>query len=257
MKAHRRSLIIWCIGMSALIAAGMSEFGAFTSSGQSMNDLMESMPKAMKSFMGGGGLDLSTAIGYYGLLFLYIILMATIHAVMLGAAILSKEERDKTVEFLYVKPVKRRKVVAVKLLAALTNVLILTLVTWGVSIMIVGHYGEVENATGSIGTLMMGMLVLQLLFLVTGTAVASVSKRPGKASVMATGILLAAFILSFAIDLSEKLEGLKYLTPFKYFEAKNLLDGGFEPIYVILTILLIAVFGTATFWFYGKRDLKV
>ncbi|OIU71815.1 ABC transporter [Rossellomorea aquimaris] len=257
MKAHGKSLIIWCIGMWALIAAGMSEFGAFTSSGQSMNDLMESMPKAMQSFMGGGGLDLSTAIGYYGLLFLYIILMATIHAVMLGATILSKEERDKTVEFLFVKPVTRRKVVAVKMLAAATNVLILTLVTWGVSILITGHYSEGESVTGSIGKLMLGMLILQLLFIVTGTVVAAVNKRPGKASVIATSILLAAFFLSFAIDLSEKLEALKFLTPFKYFEARNMLDGGLEPVYVILSALLTALFGTATFWFYRKRDLKV
>lgn len=257
MKAHRKSLIIWCIGMSALIAAGMSEFGAFTSSGQSMNDLMESMPKAMQSFMGGGGLDLSTAIGYYGLLFLYIILMATIHAAMLGATILSKEERDKTVEFLFVKPVTRRKIVSVKMLAALTNVLILNLVTWGVSIAIVGHYADGGSVTGDIGSLMAGTAILQVLFIVIGTAVAAVTKRPGKSSVIATSILLITFILSFAIDLSEKIEGLKYFTPFKYFDAKNVLENGLEPLFVGISIGLILVLGVSTFRFYSKRDLKV
>jgi ABC-2 type transport system permease protein len=257
LKAHRKSLIIWCIGMMALIGAGMSEFGAFTSSGQSMNDLMESMPKAMQSFMGGGGLDLSTAVGYYGLLFLYVILMATIHAAMLGATILSKEERDKTVEFLFVKPVTRRKVVAVKVLAALTNAIILTVVTWGASIAIVGHYAEGKNITGDIGSLMLGMVILQVLFIVIGTAVAAVTKRPGKASVMATSILLITFILSFAIDLSEKIEGLKYFTPFKYFEAKNLLDDGLEPLFVGLSFGMIIILAVTTFWFYRKRDLKL
>ncbi|XXM72516.1 ABC transporter permease subunit [Lysinibacillus sphaericus] len=257
MKAHRKSLFIWCIGMAALIGAGMNKYGAFSSSGQSMQDLVETMPKAMQSFMGGQGLDLSTAMGYYGLLFLYIILLAAIHAVLLGATILSKEERDKTAEFLFVKPVTRRKVIAVKLLAALTNALILTLVTWGVSILIAGYYGGIENVTIGIAKLMMAMVILQLLFLVIGTAVAAVSNRPGKASVIAIGILLAAFILSFAIDLSQKIEMLKYLTPFKYFEVQNLLDGGLDPKFVLLSILLIVVFGTATFWFYGKRDLKV
>ncbi|WP_254871257.1 ABC transporter permease subunit [Bacillus sp. Marseille-Q1617] len=257
LKAHRKSLIIWCIGMAALIGAGMSEYGAFTSSGQSMNELMESMPKAMQSFMGGGGLDLSTAVGYYGLLFLYIILMATIHAAMLGAVILSKEERDKTVEFLFVKPVTRGKVISVKMLAALTNALILTLVTWGVSIAIVGHYAEDSDVTGEIGSLMAGMVILQVLFIVIGTAVAALTKRPGKASVLATSILLITFILSFAIDLSEKIEGLKYLTPFKYFDAKNVLADGLNPLFVGISFGLILVLGAATFGAYRKRDLKV
>jgi ABC-2 type transport system permease protein len=257
MKAHRKSLIIWCIGMSALIAAGMSEFGAFTSSGQSMNDLMKSMPKAMQSFMGGGGLDLSTAIGYYGLLFLYILLMATIHAVMLGATIISKEERDKTVEFLFVKPVTRRRVVTVKLLAALTNVLILNLATWAISIAIVGYYAEGGSVKDDIGSLMAGTVILQILFIVIGTSVAAVTKRPGKSSVIATSILLITFILSFAIDLSENIEVMKYFTPFKYFDAKNVLHNGLNPLYVGITFGLILVLGAATFTFYGKRDLKV
>jgi ABC-2 type transport system permease protein len=257
LKAHRKSLIFWCIGMVALIGAGMSEYGAFTSSGQSINDLMKSMPKAMQSFMGGGGLDMSTAVGYYGLLFLYIILIATIHAAVLGASILSKEERDKTVEFLFVKPVTRRKVVAVKIMAALTNSLILTFVTFGVSLVIVGHFAEGESITGGIGRLMAGMFILQVLFLVIGTAVAAVTKRPGKASVWATSILLVTFILSFAIDLSEKIEALKYFTPFKYFEAKNLLDDGLEPFFVALSSVMIFVLAVTTFWYYRKRDLKM
>ena len=54
--------------------------------------------------------------------------MATIHAAMLGATIIAKEERDKTAEFLFVKPVSRSKIISFKLLVALVNIVILTIV---------------------------------------------------------------------------------------------------------------------------------
>jgi ABC-2 type transport system permease protein len=58
--------------------------------------------------------------------------------------------------------------------------------------------------------------------------------------------------------LNENIESLKYLTPFKYFEAKNVMfGGGFEFIFVLLSGVLITALTVATFLFYKKRDLNV
>ncbi|RBP07807.1 ABC transporter permease subunit [Rossellomorea aquimaris] len=257
MKAHRKSLIIWCIGMIALIGSGMGKFAGFSSSGQSMNELMAQMPKSLQAFLGVGSLDMSTASGFYGVLFLYIGLLTTIHATMIGATIISKEERDKTVEFLFVKPMPRKKIIGIKLLAALTQVGILSIITWSASLLIVGRYSEGESIISDIGITMFGMVILQVLFLVIGTAIAASTKKPGKAATLAAAVLLVTFILSFAIDLSEKIEGLKYLTPFKYFEAKNVMDAGLELIFVGISVVLIGVLAVSTFVLYDKRDLHV
>ncbi len=93
MKAHRKSLIIWAFGILFMVAAGMGKYVGMSSSGQSINELLYQMPNSMKAIMGVGTLDLSKASGFYGVLFLYLVLMATIHAVMIGADIISKEER--------------------------------------------------------------------------------------------------------------------------------------------------------------------
>ncbi|MGF3102819.1 ABC transporter permease subunit [Rossellomorea sp. DUT-2] len=257
MKAHRKSLIIWCIGMIALIGSGMGKFAGFSSSGQSMNELMAQMPKSLQAFLGVGSLDMSTASGFYGVLFLYILLLSTIHATMIGATIISKEERDKTIEFLFVKPLPRKKIIGIKLLAALTQVGILSIITWSASLLIVGRYSEGESIISDIGITMFGMLILQVLFLVIGTAIAASTKKPGKAATLAAGVLLVTFILSFAIDLSEKIEGLKYFTPFKYFEAKTVMDGGLELMFVGISVVLIGVLAVFTFILYDKRDLNV
>ncbi|MCR8850363.1 ABC transporter permease [Rossellomorea sp. SC111] len=257
MRAHCKSLIIWSIGMIALIGSGMGKYAGFSSSGQSMNELMEGMPKSMQAILGIGTLDMATASGYYGVLFLYIVLLATIHAALTGATIISKEERDKTAEFLFVKPLTRKKIIGVKLSAALTQIGILALITWTSSLLIVGHYSDVPVAV-DIGLTVVGMIILQVLFLMIGTAVAAYSNKPGKSAAVATGVLLLTFILSFAIDLNEKIEAMKYLTPFKYFEAENVMyGGGLESTFVGISIVLIGVLAVATFLLYDKRDLKV
>ena len=258
MKAHRKSLIIWCIGIILMIISQMSKYGASSSGGLSMKDIMLKMPKSLQAITGSGSFDLSKVSGYYGMIFIYLALIASIHASMLGADIISKEERDKTSEFLFVKPVSRSKIVTAKLLAAFTTIFILNIVTLISSIAIAGKYSKGEPVTSFIANLMIGMFVLQLIFMLLGTGIAAISKNPKSASSMAMGILLITFVLYNAIDLNSNLEVLKYLTPFKYFDAKNLISSvGFEPVFMILSILIIAVLLCATYLFYRKRDLNV
>jgi ABC-2 type transport system permease protein len=258
LKANRRSLIIWSIGVIFMVAAGMGKYSSLDGTGQSMNMLMADMPKSLQAIMGTGSLDLSTPIGYFGILFLYLAVMAAIHAAMLGSNILSKEERDKTVEFLLVKPISRTKMITSKLLAAFVNILMFNFVTFASSVGMVRKYAAGEDVTGDITMLIIGMFILQLIFLVIGTAIAAIYKNAKKATSLATGILLILFILSIAIDMNEKLDGLKFLTPFKYYDAKLVLqEGGFEPIYLALSALLLFGLTIVTYVFYRKRDMNV
>lgn len=258
LKANRKSLIIWCIGVVFMVGSGMGKYAGLSASGQSVNDLWAQMPKSLQVILGIGIFDLSTAIGYYGVLFLYLVVMATIHAVMLGSNIVAKEERDKTAEFLFVKPASRNRIITSKLLASIVNILIFNIVTLVSSIIMVEKYSKGEAVRAEILILMVGMFILQLIFLFIGTAVAALSKNPKAATSLSTGLLLITFILSVAIDMNSKIENLKYLTPFKYYEAKNLMfGGGFDVIFVILSVLIITALFTATYVFYKKRDLHV
>lgn len=177
---------------------------------------------------------------------------------MLGANIIAKEERDKTAEFLMVKPVSRNRIITSKLLAALANVLILNIVTLVLSVVIVGKYSGGERVAGDIIALMSGMLILQVLFLSAGAAIASANKNPRNSASIASFMILTSFVLYIAADMSSKLEFLKYITPFKYFDAQDIIYGkGLNPAYVILSFTVIAVLVCITYIFYNKRDLFV
>jgi ABC-2 type transport system permease protein len=258
MKAHRKSLIFWCVGMIFMVAAGMGKFSAISSTGKSANEIFDKMPKLLRVIFGIGDFDLSKTIGYFGVLFIYLLLMATIHAAMLGADVISKEERDKTSEFLFVKPASRTKIITAKLLAALVNITILNIITLISSIGIMGKYSKGEAVTGDIIILMIGMFITQLIFMLIGTGLAAVSKNPKTSTSIATGILLVLYMLSVIIDMNSNLENLKYINPLKYFEAKNLINGGgFDPVFVGLSVVIIGLLVASTYVFYKKRDLKI
>lgn len=258
LKFHRKSLILWSIGVILMLASGMTKYEAYSSSGQSINTLMEGVPKSLKAVLGFSDLDLTKASGYYGMLFIYLLLMATIHAVMLGANIIAKEERDKTSEFLFVKPVSRNKVITAKLLVAFTNIVIFNLVTYISSIILLGKYSNGEAVKGEISILMASMFILQVLFMVIGSALAAIKKKPKKDASVATGLLLLMYMLSVIIDLNENMKGLRYFTPFKYFEAKNVMyGGGLDVIFVVISLVLIVSLLVVTYVFYKKRDLSI
>ncbi|WML29684.1 ABC transporter permease subunit [Neobacillus sp. OS1-32] len=258
MKANRKSLIIWGIGLLFMVVAGMAKYEGYSSSGQSINELISQMPKSLQVIIGTGDLDLSTAIGFYGMLFYYLLLLAAIHALMLGANIIAKEERDKTAEFLMAKPISRTRIISSKLLAALVNVVIFNLVTLVLSLAMVSHYQQTGEQLDDIYLLMAGMFLVQLIFLAVGAVIAAVGKRPKRAAALGTVLLLLTYLLSIAVDLNEKIEWLQYVTPFKYFEAKRVLaDGTLETTFVAITIVVVTILIAITYHFYQKRDLQI
>ncbi len=258
LKANLKSIVIWSLSMVFLIYAGMVKYSGFESAGQGVNELIGQMPDTLKSIFGMNGLDLTSISGFYGIFYLYFMLLAGVHAVMFGAVIISKEERDKTADFLFVKPILRRSAITAKFIAALINVVVLNLVTLVSSILFVGMYNKGEPINDQIIRLMLSLFILQLIFLTFGAVIAAIARNTKKATSIATTLLLSAFILSVAIDINSNIDYLRFLTPFKYFDAaKIMLEGSFDTVYLLLSIAIIACCTAGTYISYNKRDLNI
>jgi ABC-2 type transport system permease protein len=257
-KAHRKGVIWWSVGMFFMVYSGMAKFGAYQTSGVDTTKIFDAMPKAVKAVLGIGNVDLSTAIGFFVILFIYLIVMAAIHASLLGSGVLTEEELDRTTEFLFAKPISRAKAVAAKLSAALVNVTILNLVTTVSSIGFVAAYNKGESATTEVLLLMIGMYLAQLLFLSAGLAAAAIVKRPKRAAAVVSAYVFGAYFLSLWLDATEEAQWLKYATPFKYFDAATIVNNtALNPVYIAISVTLTLVLGVLTFVFYQKRDLNV
>ena len=255
IKAHIRSLCFWALGVLFFIVASSTKYGAMAGDPAALG-IFTQLPLGLQAMFGIGHLDYSKASGFYGMIYPYLLLLAAIHASMLGAVILAKEERDKTSEFLYVKPCARKQVLTAKLTAALTLVTAFFLLIWTYSVVMVRSYGE--NADASIANLMVGLYLVQLIFLTVGFTAAAVTRRPKAATGIAAGFMLGAYILSVAIDINGNIEWAKVFTPFSYFDAKRVIGNG-EALnlwYILLSIALIAGLTAWAYLRFPKRDLR-
>ena len=133
-----------------------------------MLKMLDSMPPALLDALSMRGFNLTTISGFYGVMFIYFALMAAIAAAMWGSDIISKEERDKTVEFSLVLPVSRSRVVTAKALAALVNCIAFVLITWGVSLAAGRSYNPDQAFYNFLALEMQGMFVIELIFLAIG-----------------------------------------------------------------------------------------
>ncbi|MCL2884011.1 MAG: ABC transporter permease [Oscillospiraceae bacterium] len=265
MKAHWKGFVIWLVVMAAMVAVCMNKFTAGTGSASgSMTEIIDQMPAVLHNLFGIGVFDLNKALDYYGMVFLYIALLAAVHAAMLGASMLSKEERDKTIEFLAVKPVTRGAIITAKLCAGLTVAVGLNLITLVTSLALVGQYQSGSEVTNGILALMAGMFGIQLIFLSVGTVCAACMKKGTRAGMLSMVIMLVTFFLSILIQLAGNIDFMKVLSPFEYFDAKEILKGGtvaginaFSVWYLVLTVAVIASCLVCSYVFYKRRDYKI
>ncbi len=257
LKANRKALIIWSVCMFLLILSGMGKYTAYSSGGGG-SDVFEKMPYTLKALLGMGSFDVTTIGGFFGMMFVYIELAVAIHAVLLGSGIIAKEERDKTTEFLMVKPVSRTKVITSKFFAAFANVVVVNLISFGTSLMMVDVYSKGEDITENIAVFFVSMFIVQLVFLSLGAAISAVIKKPKVSGSAAAGILMGSFIVAKITDLTDKVNIINVFSPFKYFSYKDIVDGkGIDITIVVLCIVAVTVFVSATYLFYRRRDLKV
>lgn len=258
LKANLKSLLIWSGGMVFLIYGGMIKYSGIAGAGAEARQLFDQFPPAFKQVLGLGELDITTAAGFYALFYIYFLVLAGVHAVMLGAVIISKEERDKTADFIFVKPVSRHYIVTGKLSAVLLNLIVLNLATLSASIIFVNMYNQGASINAKIALLMLLLFIVQLLFAALGALTGAASKTSKRAVSISTLILLSTFLLSAAIDLYPKIDFFKFLTPFKFFPAAEIIiRGSFPPWMVVFSLFLTGIFVYLTYRLVEKRDLLV
>ncbi len=257
LRANLKSLLIWSIIVTFLIIMSAAKFSGFASDPE-MLKMLDSMPKALLDALSMSAFNLTTLSGFYGVMFIYFALMAAIAAAMWGSDIISKEERDKTVEFSLVLPVSRSRVITAKALAALVNCIAFVLITWGVSLVAVRSYHPDQAFYDFLALEMRAIFAIALIFLAIGLLLGCAMKRYKRSASVAVAIILVAYFVSIITVMQERLDFLKYFTPFKYFDAGELFRSGrMDSTYLVLSAAIIVVCVTAAYWIYNRRDLYI
>jgi ABC-2 type transport system permease protein len=257
LKANLRSILTWGVIVILFVTLGVSKFSAYYGNPE-MLAILDAMPPALLAAFNLQAFNLTTVSGFFGLMFTYYALLLSTAATMWGSDIISKEERDKTVEFSLTLPVTRSRLVSSKTMAALVNCVCLLLITWGVSLVSVQGYHPDANFYSFLTLCMFALFILQLTFLSIGIFLGCAMNRYKQVSSVAVSILLGTYLLSIVSTLDSSLDFLRYFSPFRYFDAGLLLhESRIDLTFVGLSLGIILFSMMGAYLTYSRRDLYI
>ncbi len=243
--------------MILFIVMAMTKFSAYAGNPE-MLEIMDSMPPAILEAFQMNAFNLTTVTGFFGVCFTYFALLSSVYAVMLGSDIISKEERDKTVEFALTLPIPRRKLITSKILAAVILCIAFLVIILGASLVSVAQYQPDREFYDFMTLCMVALLIMQMTFLAIGIFLGCAMRRYKRAVSVAVALLLGSFFLSIISGLNENLEFLKYFSPFEYFSPSELLnEARIDLTFVLISVGIIAISIIGGYLTYERRDLYI
>ncbi len=253
---NRKAFITWTVSLVATNVMMLMFFPYMDDKMGAMSDMLKQMPSGMISAFNLDSMDFSKILSYFSYEFQYILLFSSIYAMQFGAGILSREENDKTVEFLLAKPVKRSGVVTSKMLCLLFYLVLFNI------ILAVSNYVAITAITDQAFSmeayllLHLGQFLLQLFFATIGLLISVFVVKTSTVFPLSIGVVLGTYFISIASGISEKLENLKYITPFKYVNPSEIVKlEKIELVYLIIICAVPIVATAGTYIFYNRKDI--
>lgn len=254
IKRNKISIIVWSAAMSFMLGicvfiypemqTQMGDISQMFADMGAFSDAFGMDRLNFGEFMGYFGVECGNTLGIGGALL----------AAIVGIGALSKEERDKTADFLLTMPVSRVRVITEKLLFAITHVVVVNLAVGVVCIL-----SSLAISADADYPQMLLILFSYLLMQIEITAITfgiSAFLNTGGLGI-GIGIGFGLYFLNILANLSEELDFLRYLTPFGFADSGRIIsEGGLEPISLIIGAIFTATGIALAYYKYGKKDIS-
>ena len=214
------------------------------------------LPAVVQTAMGMSGLDFGNPIGFFGMIYSYVLLCAGLFSAMKFADLMAREISDGTSEYILALPVSRGSVLLQKLAAGFVLVTVHVAICFAAAGLLLPLVTDDPWSRRMLVLLAIGAWIASLLF---GAITFFLSSLLPKAKAMVSvsvAVVAGLYILQIVFAMTDRVPVLAYLTPFGCFEASQILaDGGFNLWCLFGAILALLAFFAAGFAVYQKRDI--
>lgn len=195
LKSMRKSTVIWTCSMIAIALVYLSLYPSIYSDGAHFRDMLAGYPASIRAILGVMLDSVTTLPGFYSMIIAFVVLCGGIQAMNLGMSILSKETRERTADFLLVKPVSRAAVVTAKILAALTMLLVTDVVYYATAAIIVSAVRQSSYSAGLFLMINLTLFFIQLIFFAIGAVVSVFFDRLRSVLPVSLGTVFGCYII--------------------------------------------------------------
>ena len=223
LRRGKTSFLIWTASIGFLLVICIFLFPEMKGQMDNVNDMFASMGSFTAAF-GMDRLNFGTLAGFYAVECGNVLgLGGAFYAALCAVGILSKEEKDKTAEFLLTHPISRKRIVTEKLIAVLIQITAMNLLIYAFAVGSIAAIGE-TIPWKEISLLHPAYYLLQLELAGICFGI-SAFLRKGSAGV-GLGIATMMYFLNLIANIAEVAEFLKYITPFGYCEGADIVSSG-------------------------------
>ena len=220
-------------------------------------DFYYTLPQSLQLFMNFSQWD--KVLGYYVTYFVYFVPIITgCYSIILGTKLLSKEEQNKTAEFLLSRPLSRIQIISSKLIAFVIHILGINLLAFFTGLFGSGIVSDWEVNLRSLIVLHTYGYLMCLFFGILGFFITVVMKRAKAITGIGIGIVLGTYFFDMMIRIFGKAQFLLYLSPFKYINldahSPNYGFDAWRLIYFIGTSGLLIIL---SYVIYRRKDILV
>ncbi|MEQ8154726.1 MAG: ABC transporter permease subunit [Clostridiaceae bacterium] len=255
LKSYRNSIIGWAVSMTLLAVVYIYIFKGLGSEIENFKAFLNNMPDAVKKAFNILVDSISTLEGFYSFVFSFVILCGAIQAMNLGIAILSKELRDKTADFLMTKPVSRVQIMTSKLMAAFSALVITNVIYLGLTIsaamVIVGTFN-----VKIFFLISLTMFFIQLVFMALGILISVIVGKIKSVISISLSTVFGFYILGSLGSIVGE-ERVRYLSPFRFFDTAYIIEhASYEMSYVVIAIVFMVAAIAGSYSIYLKKDIQ-
>ena len=255
-KTNMRSVITWSIAISVLLLVYISIFASIAIDAEAWNEMMAEFPEEFLAAFGMNGIDMSTVLGFFGTVMLFVQLLVAIQAANYGFNLVSVEERELTADFLLTKPVGRPKILTSKLLSALSGLAITNLVIWISSFVYINLFRDGRPYDSkTLILLLLTVTFMQLFFLSVGMFISLFKKRIRSVTPYSMGLVFGLYILSAFGGMAGD-DKLDNITPFKHFDTNYIIvNKAFDTPLVLISVAIIIISLVGSYILYSRRNV--
>ncbi|MDK2808465.1 MAG: beta-exotoxin transport system permease protein [Clostridiales bacterium] len=254
LRANLKSFLFWSLGLFFLVFVGMVKYTGIRAD-VNVSELFDQFPKIVLAVFGMVGLDITTLGGYYSIIIYYAIICGSIYGISLGCNVANREILDRTYEFIYTKPRSRKKILSIKLFAALFYLFFFCIFTIFFSFAAFSSLAIKDDLNQTVLLFTVSMFLVSVLFCCMGFFVSAIVKKAEKGYLYSNLLFLLFFVLSMVYDVLEKNAFLRPFAPLKYFLPIEILNGTLRVSYLFLCIALSAVFYVSALRLFEHKDL--
>ena len=254
LRLGRKAWIIWSASVSFLLIVTIFLFPEM----KGEMDNISSMFSDMGSFSAAFGMDkmnFGTLIGYYAVECGNVLgLGGAFFASLCAAAILCREEKERTAEFLLTHPVSKVRIISEKLMAVLIQVLAMNLIVYVLCIGSMAAVGE-SIPWKEVSLLHLAFLIMQIELCGICFGI-SAFMRKGSIGV-GLGITFILYFMNLISNITEKAKGLKYITPFAYCDGSTVVtDLKLDAAKIAIGMTFCAAGIAVAYLKYTKKDIR-